>query len=275
LTRLTAIAIAAAVALVAQAGNVRATSFTWDTTVAATDTSGTLGPYTVGGQSIYAVGYEIIGGTTAAAKLTDTLMPATNTIATVGGGIGVQDTAEANTLPANAVNNTATSSGSQVTDMVAFALPGNGYYPTSITLHQYCANGHDPGAASCASTGSTGFDDVSIFVGGIAGDLPTGATTLAQLVSTYGFTQLTSANLAAGSSLNGSGDRTITLNGNIPGAYIIIAASLSDPTSTPDNFKVASLTANKVAEPGTLAVFGVGLAGIALARRRRQRPGDA
>ena len=132
-----------------------------------------------------------------------------------------------------------------------------------------------PAPVRLAQTATTGFDDVSIFVGGTEGNIPTGATTLAQLVSSYGFTQLTSANLAAGSSLNGSGDRTITLNGNIPGAYLIIAASLSDPTTTPDNFKVASLTANKVAEPGTLAIFGVGLAGIALTRRRRPRPGDA
>ncbi len=109
---------------------------------------------------------------------------------------------------------------------------------------------------------------------------PTVGTTLATLVSTDGYTQVTAANLAAGSSLTGSGDRTITLNGTLSGAYLIVVASLDDNATsgaTTDYFKIASISANSpapipVPEPGTLTIFGVGLAGLVLARRRgRQR----
>ncbi|MDB5410259.1 MAG: hypothetical protein JWL84_5171 [Rhodospirillales bacterium] len=267
--RLAKLALVAALAVVAQAGGARATSFTWDTTDSATSSGGTLGPYTSNGQSIYAVGYRITGGTTAAAKMADTLMPATAVEFTgTTGGIGVVDSSETNASPANPISNQGRSGGQQITDMVAFALPGLGYYPTSITLHQFCANGLASGAQTCVPAGSTGFDDVSIFVGGNPANMPTGATTLAQLVSTYGFTQITTANLVTGSSLTGSGDRTINLTGTLPGAYLIIAASLNDNAGTPDYFKVAALSANKVAEPGTLAILAVGIAGVAVARRR-------
>jgi len=279
--RLATLVFVAALAVTAQVGAVRAASFTWDTTVSATDSGGVLGPYTSNGQSIYAVGYQVTGGTTAAAKTGDTLVGATAVEYTGSGyGIGVTDSGEDGSSPGHTVSNQATSSGQQITDMVAFALPGAGYIPTSITLHQFCANGNGSGAQTCAQAGSTGFDDVSIFIGGNPANMPTGATTLAQLVSTYGFTQVSTANLVTGNSLTGSGDRTINLNGSLTGGYLIIAASLNDNLGAADYFKIAALSANspatvKVPEPGTLAIFAVGLAGIALARRRGRKSGQA
>jgi hypothetical protein len=280
LTRLASLVFVAALAVMAQVGDVQAASFTWDTTVAADSSGGVLGPYTSNGQSIYAVGYQITGGTTAAAKMTDTLVGAA-AVEYTGSccGIGVTDSGENGSAPGHTVSNEATAGGQQITDMVAFVLPGAGYMPTSITLRQFCANGDGSGAQTCAQAGSTGFDDVSIFIGGDPANMPTGSATLAQLVSTYGFTQVSTANLVTGSSLTGSGDRTINLNGSLSGAYLIIAASLNDNVGTNDYFKVAALSANspvtKVPEPGTLAIFVVGLAGIALVRRRRQSSGQA
>jgi hypothetical protein len=278
LWRVITVVLVAALAALAQGAAAHADSFTWDTTQSVSSNGGVLGPFTSNGQSIYAVGYQITGGTTAAAKMNDTVVGAT-AVEYTGSccGIGVTDSGENGSSPGHTVSNEATSSGQQITDMVAFALPGNGYYPTSITLNQYCANGNASGASSCAAVGSTGFDDVSIFIGGTAGNLPTGATTLAQLVSTYGFTQVSTANLVTGNSLNGSGDRTINLNGSLSGAYLIIAASLSDGTGTPDYFKIAALSATpspgaptRVPEPSTLAILAVCLAALAVARARRR-----
>jgi hypothetical protein len=280
-TRLAALAFVAALAVMAQVGDVRAASFTWDTTVSANSSGGDLGPYTSNGQSIYAVGYQVTGGTTVAAKMADTVVAAT-AVEYTGSccGIGVIDSGEDGSAPGHTVSNEATSGGQQITDMVAFVLPGAGYIPTSITLHQFCANGNGSGAQTCAQDGSSGFDDVSIFIGGNPANMPTGNTTLAQLVSSYGFTQVSTANLVTGSSLTGSGDRTINLNGSLSGAYLIIAASLNDNLGSADYFKIAALSANspatvKVPEPGTLATLAVGLAGIAIARRRRRNSGQA
>jgi hypothetical protein len=274
-TRLAALMLVAALAVMAQVAGARAASFTWDTTVSATSSGGVLGPYASNGQSIYAVGYQVTGGTTVAAKMADTLVTATAAEFTGSCcGIGVIDSGEDGSAPGHTVSNEATSGGQQITDLVAFALPGAGYVPTSITLHQFCANGNGSGAQTCAQIGSTGFDDVSIFIGGNPANMPTGNTTLAQLVSSYGFTQVTTANLVTGSSLAGSGDRTINLNGSLTGGYLIIAASLNDNIGTTDYFKVAALSANspvtKVPEPGTLVVLVVGLAGVAIARCRRR-----
>jgi hypothetical protein len=272
--RVITVVLVAALAVLAQGAAARADSFTWDTTQSVSSNSGVLGPFTSNGQSIYAVGYQISGGTTAAAKMGDSLTGAT-AVEYPGTccGIGVTDSGENGSSPGHTVSNEATSGGQQITDMVAFALPGNGYYPTSITLNQYCANGNGSGASSCAAVGSTGFDDVSIFIGGNSANMPTGATTLAQLVSTYGFTQVSVANLVTGSSLTGSGDRTINLNGSLGGAYLIIAASLSDGTGTADYFKIAALSASsgptRVPEPSTLAILAVCLAALAAARARR------
>jgi hypothetical protein len=269
----------AALAVTVTAGGARAASYTWDTTAGASNGPGGSLGFTNGGQSISALGYQIIGGTTASTKMTDALGAATAVeYAGTGYGIGVTDSSETGSSPGHTVSNEGTSGGKQVTDMVVFALPGTGYTPTSISLNQFCNNGNASGSRSCAQIGSSGSSNVSIFIGNTA---PTVGTTLATLVSTDGYTQVTAANLAAGSSLTGSGDRTITLNGTLSGAYLIVVASLDDNATsgaTTDYFKIASISANSpapipVPEPGTLTIFGVGLAGLVLARRRgRQRP---
>ncbi len=263
-------ALAAVASLVAlgASGTADAASFSWDLTTQSISATGSNGNTTSfnavgGGNALTAEAFQVTSATTAgttAASLVTAHLGAYS-----GLGLGVTDRSENGTAPSHTVSNTATSNGSHVWDMVIFQLPTT-LQLTSITLTQWCSNGNS-GASGCTG-GSFGLDDLTVYTGHLSSLGGAAGNSLTAL----GLTQVSSA------SLNGSGDRTINLSGVASGDFVIIAASLNDAgtnSSNSDFIKIAGLGAQtpptRVAEPGTLATFGLGLAGLAALRRRMRR----
>ncbi len=264
-----------------------AANFVWDWTQAP-DTSGcttTLGnslSLTNNGQTLTAESFSVTGsgtgngGANTTAKTTNALSTARLfNYAGTGFGLAVTDTTESNTgspagSPEHTVSNQATTGGNQVSDMVAFKLPtiaGSAVNVTSIVLNQF---GTDQNPS--------GHSNVSILIGGNS------STTLASLAG-QSINQLEALGFHL-LQFNGTGTRTITSTttdsndaaganqlADYTGSIMIVAASLSDGTGTPDYIKIGSIaaTSTRVPEPGTVAMFGFGLAGLAALRRRRNR----
>jgi len=88
-----------------------------------------------------------------------------------------------------------------------------------------------------------------------------------------GFAETTTTNLLHESSI-----KTVDIVASSPIEYFIVAADLTPSRYETDYFKVNAVTAidtPTVPEPGTLAVFGIGLAGMWAAGRRSRRVGRA
>lgn len=89
----------------------------------------------------------------------------------------------------------------------------------------------------------------------------------------FGLTDLGS--FSCSSSCNGNGEVQTYGNvnpANLTGTYLLVAA---EPSQDNDEFKIRGLTASynppsNVAEPGTLALLGLGLAGLGAATRRKR-----
>jgi hypothetical protein len=274
--RLTTTALVVAAATVAGIGSAGAVTF--DFTVGA-DGGATTGlqptadpeTWTVGTQTITAQAFSI--NSTPINSSTSTVDAQLGIYTGGGFGIGVTSLTEpAGSSPQHTVSNETNH------DFVVFQLPAS-FNTLSMTLNQFCSAGGDPtNPGTCASISQIGNDNADFYFGNgslsaIAAATAAHTETLGAL--TAGLTHIDSKTLTGG--VSHSGDETLNLTGLPQGNLLVVIASLSDgvgSSNAPDYFKIGNLTATQtthnVPEPGTIAVFGVGLAGLAYLRRRQR-----
>jgi hypothetical protein len=147
-------------------------------------------------------------------------------------------------------------------DFIVFALPsGTNFDKLKISLSPF---------------GTTENMNASIFYGAPTAALGIGADpsvtafaniTISNLLAD-GFSEVTTTNL-----LNETGIQTINISRPSIIQYIIVAADLTPGRNEKDYFKVNAITAidtpSAVPEPISLSLFGAGLAGAAVLRRRK------
>jgi PEP-CTERM motif len=145
-----------------------------------------------------------------------------------------------------------------VYDMVVFQLPSSNFDVTQIALETFSSSQYSSGAADFTvfAGGNSAADALSL--AGFAG------VTLAQLTSTYGFTEI---------SYPSSGNGTYNINpNNLTGRYLIVAASLAN-TKRNDDFKIASIAGTtlltKVPEPSSITLLLVAALSMFYLWRRR------
>ena len=283
---------------VAALGSAGAATFNWDWTTTP-DTSGTTQSpgngltMSNGGQTLTAEAFQVTGNGTATSGAKITAGLATSRLFNYSGtgfGLGVTDNVESgqptNTgplgdagSPAHTVSNQAqTTGGAQVTDMVAFKLPtitGNTVSVTNVVLNQFGNN-----------VSPAGHSNVSILIGGTA---TTNSASLAGLSITQleaaGFHLLqfdgTGVNRPAAAapsprprptSNDAAGDeRSRRLHRLHHDRCSLAQRSDHHSRDVQDRVDRGDVRTHEGAgQPGTLAVFGIGLAGLAALRRRRK-----
>jgi hypothetical protein len=170
-------------------------------------------------------------------------------------GLGVENTS----APQHSVDNNAGY------DFVVFKLPtGVAYNQVTITLYNDIAWG---GPKNMNATVLYGTPDPSLSISSTQSFYQKSVNQLLE----GGFSTMTTTGLFLGSNQS-SGAKTITIDSVNPITYLIVAASLDDPTMA--NFKIKSIAATfvvRVAEPASVAAFGAGLLGLGVFASRRRK----
>jgi hypothetical protein len=298
----------AALASVVSLGAAKATTFDWDWSTSdnsnTTQVAGNQLSVASNGQTLTAESYQLIGNVGSngsfltGSKYTDTLSTARLFSFGSGIGLGVTNSVEAGNVspttavgpapsPEHTVSNQATTSvggvTTQVTDLIAFQLPtisGSTLSISSLSLTRW--GGSSGSANTSVLIGKANGLSISTLAGQSIKSLESAGFQLLQFGGTStnnnGPSPLTISSTAVDTNTAAEGDQGGTLGGltDVSGDILIIAASLDDNGSSPsqtDFIKPLSIvtTSTKVPEPGTLAMFGVGLAGLIGLRRRRKK----
>jgi hypothetical protein len=232
-------------------GEARATVITWNTTSATSITGTTAGltfNSTAGSQTLKARAYA-----TANADGTGGILA--RNLGIYSGGLGVNNCPATTdcTAPEHAVDNVGKD------DIILFEFPVSTFSPKDLSIGWF--SGDSDIQVWIGGPTTSGFD---LGGSGVCTAACQGATTATKFAS-LGFTNLGTLN-------NVPLNTPTSLNTTLTGNYMIVTAALGTDGLANDYFKVSQIRVNQVTsapEPLTIALFGAGLIGLGLARRRR------
>lgn len=230
------------------------TTYTWDTVSLANSNGSTAGlsfTSTAGGQTIKARAY-------ATANNDGTGKILTRALGAFSGGLGVNDCYLSNPVDCNVPEHAVDNVGKD--DIIAFEFPVSTFNLKDLSIGWL--SGDSDAQVWIGGPTTAGFD---LSAANVCTATCQGAKTATKFAS-LGFTSVTTLNNLA---LN----TPAALNTTLTGRYMIVTAALGSDGQANDHFKLSELRVTSrvisAPEPLTIALFGVGLVGLGLARRRR------